>query len=90
MLTIANSDDYTTWVCESYTRWERNNYLMDYVYKDGTYKEPHEIRWTSTKKTYTLNELNDMIYKTSCSEKEYSFLHNNCHDFAKELYRMCT
>ena len=29
-----------------------------------------------------------MVYQTKCSEKDYHFLHNNCHDFAKEMFEM--
>ena len=31
-----------------------------------------------------------MVYQTKCSEKDYHFLHNNCHHFAKEMFEMAS
>ena len=85
VLSISNSDDITTWVSEALPGSEGT-----YVCKDATFSNLEELPWKNTNKTYTLTELNDLIYETDCSGKDYSFLNNNCHDFAKELFLMCT
>ena len=86
VLTIANTEDITTWVSEavpSGSDWT-------YVCKGNLFTSLEELPWKTTNKTYTLSELNNLIYETDCSEKDYNFLSNNCHDFAKELFQKCT
>ena len=82
---VANTEDITTWVSEALPGSDGT-----YVCKGNLFTSLEELPWKTTNKTYTLSELNNLIYETDCSGKDYYFLGNNCHDFAKELFQMCT
>ena len=60
VLSISNSDDITTWVSEALPGSEGT-----YVCKDATFSNLEELPWKNTNKTYTLTELNDLIYDLS-------------------------
>ena len=85
VLTISNSEDITTWVSEAIPGAEGT-----YVCKDNLFTKKEELPWKTTNKIYTLSQLNDLIYQTCCEGKDYNFLNNNCHGFAKDLFAMCT
>ena len=85
VLTISNTEDFTTWVSEAIPGAEGTH-----VCKENLFTNIEELPWKTTNKTYTLSELNNLIYQTNCGGKDYNYLRNNCHDFAKELFDMCT
>ena len=44
--------------------------------------------WDKIKKPLKLSELDEFMFKTRCSGKEYSFTENNCQAFAGHLYKL--
>ena len=85
---MASSDDLTTWVKEGgpASGW-------GYVCTDGTeesiVQDVDSLSWSNTFTTFSLDDLNALVYQTSCSNRDYHFTSNNCHQFAKQLFQKC-
>ena len=85
-MAIVCSDDCTTWVREA-DDYKDGPWI--YAFTDGKIAKPDELKWKETKHSYTVDELNFMIYQTESAGKDYDLDENNCHHFAKNLYNMC-
>ena len=84
VLTIANSENLTTWVVEGRDKTKD----LKYVSSNGSFESLENLPWKSTSKSYSLSDLSAMVYQTKCSERNYHFMDNNCHHFAKEMFEM--
>ena len=76
-----NKRDMNTWVV-------RPESGKQHAYRDGTYYGASSLPWKKCSPK-TLKEINDLIYTTNCAQKDYSFVSNNCQDFALEMYNAC-
>merc|ERR1712048_908720 len=85
VLHMACSDNLKTWV--KLPSGGEKKYV--YVYKDGKESEPSDLAWKSLENKLTLQKLSEMIFETDCTGKRYCRTTNNCHHFAKNLYKMC-
>ena len=56
-----------------------------YVCACSYFKSPKNIPWRKIS-PMTLKQLNEQIYLTDCSGKEYHWRNNNCQHFAREIY----
>jgi hypothetical protein len=83
-LSIISSFTSEVWVKKEKCGVENTSDAKSYVYKNGQIYD-NESEWTSMR-TMKLRELNNCIYKTSCSEKEYDFKNNNSQHFVKSLW----
>jgi len=80
------NNDKTTWVVEG-----RNPNAADvYVWSEGSFIDTRRLPWKEISKSLTLKELNDEVFKKKNALNPYHILNNNCHQFAKELFRIYT
>merc|ERR1711973_249966 len=80
------NNDKTTWVVEG-----RNPNAADvYVWKEGSFTETRKLPWKKSSKSLTLKKLNEEVLKKKKALNPYHILNNNCHQFAKELFRIYT
>jgi len=80
------NDDKTTWVVEG-----KEPGMEDvYIWNEGSLRRTELIPWKKSSRSFTLKELDDETFKKKRALNAYHILNNNCHFYAKEMFRMFT